>query len=388
VDGQITVDNIGTGSLQVTDIYSSSPAMFSINPTSGQVLAFNDVLDVTVTFLAAQSGTVNEVLTVVTDAGDLTANLVAEVAGSGPFLWVEPTTVDFGGVEVGSSVDETLWAYNIGSDPVSVTSISIANTDFTVNPTSANIPGGDSAEVTLTYAPSAMDTLSGLNLEFVSNGGTRNVEVSALGIQAIISSSVSSVDFGTVEVGGFESEYFRIRNTGNTLLTISDVNVVINIQNMTYNLQEDELEPGDSTACYLNWIPNSAGTLEGTITFTSNAGDLVIDLEGIAQDLGVNDIEVAMPTSFSLEQNYPNPFNASTMIPYAVPQTADISIAIYNIYGRQIQSFNLGETAPGWHQAYWNGNDAFGNPVSTGIYFYRLLVDGRSLDLRKMVYLK
>jgi hypothetical protein len=48
----------------------------------------------------------------------------------------------------------------------------------------------------------------------------------------------------------------------------------------------------------------------------------------------------------------------------------------------------LGETAPGWHQAYWNGNDAFGNPVSTGIYFYRLLVDGRSLDLRKMVYLK
>ena len=114
----------------------------------------------------------------------------------------------------------------------------------------------------------------------------------------------------------------------------------------------------------------------------------MIYLIGEAQNLSVIGSELAMPTSFSLDQNYPNPFNASTMIPYAVPQTADISIAIYNIYGRQIRSMDMGETSPGWHQAYWKGSDARGNPVGTGIYFYRLLVDGRSMDLRKMVYLK
>lgn len=388
VDRLLTIDNIGTGALQVTDVYTSYPAMFSIDPTTGEVLAFNDELVVTVTFHAAQSGTINELLTVVTDAGDLTADLVAEVAGSGPFLWVEPTSVDFGEVEVGTSVNETLWAYNIGADPVNVTNISITHPDFTVVPSTANIPGGDSVEVTLTYTASGMDTLSGLILGFQSNGGNRDIEVSALGIQAIIGSPVTSVDFGTVDVGGFESKYFRIRNTGNTLLTISDVELVVNIQNMNYNLQEDEIDPGDSTACFLTWIPTSAGTLDGSITLISNGGDLVIGLTGEAQDLGVAKGEIVLPTSFALDQNFPNPFNASTMIPYAVPQTADISIAIYNIYGRQIQSINMGEMAPGWHQAIWNGKDTYGNPVSTGIYFYRLLVDGRSMDLRKMVYLK
>ncbi len=388
VELEVTIDNIGTGALQVTDIYSSYPAMFSIDPTSGEVFAFDDELVITVIFHAAQSGSISEVLTVVTDAGNLTADLIAQVTGSGPFLWVEPTSVDFGEVEVGSSEDETFWAYNIGEDPVSVTSIAIAHPDFTVTPTTANIPGGDSAEVTLTYTPTGMDTLTGLILGFESNGGNRDIEVGALGIQAIIASSWTSVDFGTVQVGGFQSRDLRVRNDGNGLLTISNVDLVVNIQNMTYNLESEEIEPGDSTICYLTWIPTSVGILDGSITFESNGGDLEVVLIGESQTLGVIEDELAMPTSFSLDQNYPNPFNASTMIPYAVPQTADISIAIYNIYGRTIQSIDLGETSPGWHQAYWNGSDARGIPVGTGIYFYRLLVDGRSMDLRKMVYLK
>jgi len=387
VTRNLTIDNCGTGILQVTNIYASNPALFTANPTSGQVYALDDQLDVVVTLHAELAGTINEVLNVVTNAGTIQVGLHAEVAGSGPFLWVTPVNLDFGEVEVGGSAQLSVWAHSSGQETVTISSISMTHPDFTVSPTSANLPSGDSLEVTVTFTPTGPATIQDV-LSFISTGGNREVDVSATGGQAVIGSNLSEVNFGTIPVGGFQTRNFRVRNTGNAPLSISDVEVVTNIPNMSYNIQSTELDPGDSTTCYMIWTPNIAGTLDGTITFYSNGGDLVIDLIGVAQGVSVTDPETAIPTRFELGQNFPNPFNSSTMIPYAIPRSAHVKIAIFNTYGRQVQAINLGEQPTGWHRAVWAGNDVHGNPVAAGIYFYRLLVDGRSLDLRKMLYLK
>jgi hypothetical protein len=383
----LTIDNTGTGILHVSNIHASNGVLFTANPTSGQVYALDDELDVTVTFHAELAGSINEILYIETDAGTIQVPLLAQVAGSGPFLFIDPLQVDFGEVEVGNSAQETVWAYSLGQETVSISSIGMTHPDFEVSPTSAELPSGDSIAVTITFMPTGPETISDV-LSFTSTGGDREVAVSALALQAVIGSSVSEVNFGTIPVNGFQTRNFRVRNTGNTVLTIDNVSLQINIPTMSYNLGSTQLNPGDSATCYLIWTPHSGGDLDGTITFFSNGGNLEIPLVGVSQGASVNDQELVIPTKFELGQNYPNPFNASTMIPYAIPHSAHVKIAVYNTYGRQVQTFDLGEQPAGWHRLCWSGQDAHGRALGAGIYFYRLLVDGRSLDLRKMLYLK
>jgi len=387
VNRTLNVDNTGTGILHVTNVYSSNPSLWTANPASGQVFAVDDLLEITVTFHAQSEGTFTGILYVVTDAGTVQVSMEAAVAGSGPFLWVEPLSVDFGDVLVGESVQETLWAYSYGQQTVNISSIAIAHPDFEVSPSSANLPSSDSLLVTLTYTPTSMGSVTDV-LHFVSNGGNRDIDVSAMGIQAILSSSTTEVNFGTVNVGSQQVVQFRLYNTGNIPLTISNYTVQTNIEAIFVFAQSMEIGPDDSSNCFLRWTPATGGTLEGSVTFESNGGDLVIDLEGQAQGVNVSERESTVPAQFALDQNFPNPFNAETVIPYALPRNAPVRIAIYNIYGRQVRAFNVGEQQAGWHQVTWNGIDDHGKSVATGIYFYRLLVDGRSLDLRKMLYLK
>jgi len=60
---------------------------------------------------------------------------------------------------------------------------------------------------------------------------------------------------------------------------------------------------------------------------------------------------------------------------------------IYNLKGQKIQTFNL-ENKTGKNSITWNGKDEFGNEVSSGVYFYRLINDGKPIQTRKMMLMK
>ncbi len=87
---------------------------------------------------------------------------------------------------------------------------------------------------------------------------------------------------------------------------------------------------------------------------------------------------------YILEQNIPNPFNPVTTISFILPETADASLVIYNLSGREIWSRSFGAMSPGPHQVEWNGTDADGNHVASGVYFFRLTA-GEFSRARKMV---
>ena len=84
---------------------------------------------------------------------------------------------------------------------------------------------------------------------------------------------------------------------------------------------------------------------------------------------------------------YPNPFNPAVTIRYALPTQIDVSLRVYDISGREIARLANGEQSSGSHEVQWNGKDASGNPVSTGVYFCRLEA-GEISQTIKMVYLK
>lgn len=78
-----------------------------------------------------------------------------------------------------------------------------------------------------------------------------------------------------------------------------------------------------------------------------------------------------------LLQNYPNPFNPETWIPYQLSEDSPVSVSIYDTTGKVIRTLSLGFQSAGFYNspdraAYWDGRNAFGEGVASGIYFYQL----------------
>ncbi len=99
-----------------------------------------------------------------------------------------------------------------------------------------------------------------------------------------------------------------------------------------------------------------------------------------------NDGGIGIPKSFLLEQNYPNPFNSSTMIRFYIPSEGKVSLKIFNIAGREIQTLINGEFSAGNHQVEWDSRNEAGEKVASGLYFIRLEKDG-ARQVRKMMLL-
>ena len=94
----------------------------------------------------------------------------------------------------------------------------------------------------------------------------------------------------------------------------------------------------------------------------------------------------------ALLQNYPNPFNPETWIPYQLAQTSQVTITIYSALGQTVRTLNLGQKDAGMYlskqtSAYWDGRNATGELVSSGVYFYRIQTGAFSAT-KKLVVLK
>ncbi len=103
-------------------------------------------------------------------------------------------------------------------------------------------------------------------------------------------------------------------------------------------------------------------------------------------------IVMARPEKTQLLANYPNPFNPETWIPYELATDTDVRITIYNAQGIVIRTLHLGQQSAGYYTdrqraAYWDGRNALGEQVASGIYFYQFETDEMS-SLRKMLILK
>ena len=82
--------------------------------------------------------------------------------------------------------------------------------------------------------------------------------------------------------------------------------------------------------------------------------------------------DAKVPDRFCLGQAYPNPFNPSTTIQYEVPEASLVRIEVCNSIGQQVAVLVDGMRAPGYYQVHWNGRDAGGLSVASGVYFYRM----------------
>jgi subtilisin family serine protease len=94
-----------------------------------------------------------------------------------------------------------------------------------------------------------------------------------------------------------------------------------------------------------------------------------------------------VPTSYVLYNNFPNPFNSGTTLSFDAPKTEHAELSVLNILGQHIATIFSGEAQSGRNSFLWDGKNAKGVYVASGIYFYRLKTSG-TVIAKKMVFLK
>ena len=94
-----------------------------------------------------------------------------------------------------------------------------------------------------------------------------------------------------------------------------------------------------------------------------------------------------LPTEFVIEKVYPNPFNPTTRIRYGVSTSTSVNVTIYDMMGRLVSDYKIGEKPQGWHEFTWQGTDSHGQKVSTGIYLVTMRA-GDHFQKQKVTFLK
>ncbi len=98
-----------------------------------------------------------------------------------------------------------------------------------------------------------------------------------------------------------------------------------------------------------------------------------------------NLVEQQTPVLYKLYQNYPNPFNSQTVITFDLNHAATIQLHIYDTNGSLVKSLINGETRDeGSYQVQWNGTNDQGKNLSSGVYFYKLIV-GNFIETKSMI---
>lgn len=103
--------------------------------------------------------------------------------------------------------------------------------------------------------------------------------------------------------------------------------------------------------------------------------------------LDADDLDQPLPREFSLQQNFPNPFNPATVINFTVPSASNVEISVFNVLGEKVRILADKMYAAGEHAVVWDGTDAGGAQVSSGVYFYRM-VTGKFTATRKMALVR
>ena len=96
---------------------------------------------------------------------------------------------------------------------------------------------------------------------------------------------------------------------------------------------------------------------------------------------------VNLPTKVKLNQNYPNPFNPITKISYEMPSDGFVKVSILDMMGREVKTLVESSQVSGMRSVTWNATDNNDQPVSAGVYLYKIQIRGIT-KTRKMVFLK
>ena len=143
---------------------------------------------------------------------------------------------------------------------------------------------------------------------------------------------------------------------------------------------------GSYGTCLINWINCMQ---DSGFAVTKDSSEIsVYDRSVLSVTSSNNLTDQQTPSLFKLYQNYPNPFNSQTQITFDLHNTATIQLNIYDTNGSLVKSLiNSERRDEGSYQVHWDGTNDQGKNLSSGVYFYKLIV-GNFIETKSMILQK
>lgn len=182
------------------------------------------------------------------------------------------------------------------------------------------------------------------------------------------------------------TDELSIENTGSGIGTYS-IELIYTGNWLELDSYSGDVEPDEIDTILLTINPDGLenGDHSAEISITDNRNVTVIPVTLTVDMVDANNNLINANT---LLGNHPNPFNPSTTISFSLIEQSNIEVSIYSIKGQKIKTLVKSSFGTGVHSTVWNGNNDSGEPVSSGVYFYKLRVNGKTEATKKMLLLK
>ena len=201
------------------------------------------------------------------------------------------------------------------------------------------------------------------------------VNFSEYGYQSTITITYSDIQGGEagIPTSGTGTVYWLEGNIDADPLFADPQNGDFHLTWVNFPIPDSTMSP-----CIDTGDPNSSFDPDGTIT----------DIGAYYYDQGTEIDNYELQIFNFKFNNYPNPFNPTTTINFSIQNDSKIELTIYNIRGQKVKQLVSNQLSAGQHSVVWNGVDDKSKPVSSGVYLYKLNVNGKTEAVEKCLLLK
>lgn len=286
---QETLTNPGTSTVTISAI-SASGSGFSLNGVSAPItLAAGQSVSFNARFSPTSTGAHTGAFSIVSDATNATLTIMASGTGiADGSVTANPSSVSFGKVQVGVTQSTTATVTNSGGSNVTLSAVNVAGADFSTSGLTLplTLSAGQSTSFSVKYKPTAAGSDNG-TLTITSDGSNPSLAIPLAGTgvtDGALTSTPSSISFGTVVVGTSQTVADTLTNTGGSSVTISSAAVTgagFSVSGLSLPVM---LNPGQSANINVKFSPTAVGSPSGSLTITSDGSNptLTIPLGGNA----------------------------------------------------------------------------------------------------------
>ena len=327
--------NTGNASLSITSI--TAPTNFGQTNNCGSSLAAGSSCTINVTFVPTKTGTLSGNININDNSAGSTTQRIA-VSGTGTAMYVNPTNINFGSVNLGTtSSAQVVSVTNESSNSVSITSVTLTgnnSSDFAkTNNCGSTLGAGATCTISLSFTPGGSGSRTA-TLNINDNGGASPQTVAlsgtgnASGSGPQITLSPTSLNLGDQNYKtASRSQTVTIYSTGTTALSIASVTTSSTSFGVTSNNCPASLNPGSSCSVTADFDPQSVGTITGTLNFNDNApaSPQTVTLSGT----GLGPIPAVSPTTLTFALQVVG--TSSPSQPVTLGNTGNASLTINGI---------------------------------------------------------
>lgn len=226
---------------------------------------------------------------------------------------------------------------------------------------------------------------------------TKLMGVPVINLDYSSNSTVCQFNFQIYDVKGTQSKLVtRINYTDRHNIVNTRKNLSFNGEAHTHLFKKGDIiriiatnldtSPGDTN--FLGTNPFVLPVLNNSINNIYLSYNCYINLPvTYPNPVGVNGNSNIIPGNFYLYQNYPNPFNPTTNIKYQIKDNGFVTLKVYDILGKEIATLVNEFKKAGVYETQFSINQSSNNPLSSGIYFYKL-TEGDNMAVKKLLLVK